>query len=105
MLIRRREYFNQRNVSLPGSQGASIGVFDAGHYSRFVGFFSVIGSATIRYRFGTDSANFFVSSSFVVNSGLASFDVVNIAKYSEWSFSQATSQVAAAAYIMAETLR
>ena len=103
MLIRRREFFNQRNVSLPGSQ--SIDVFDAGHYSRFVGFFSVIGSATIRYRFGTDSANFFTSSSFVVNSGATSFDILNLAKFSEWTITQATSQSMAGALIIAETLR
>ena len=103
MLIRRREFFNQRNVSLPGSQ--SIGVFDAGHYSRFVGFFSVIGSATIRYRFGTDSANFFTSSSFIVNSGATTFDILNLARFTEWTITQATSQSMAGALIIAETLR
>jgi hypothetical protein len=76
----RTDLFNQRNLSVTaGSVGLVI--VNAAAYSRFTGFVSDIGSMTARVRFGPDSANFFVSSTFTVNSGPQTFDLLNLGKF------------------------
>jgi hypothetical protein len=81
-----------------------LGAFEVGKYSRLCGLFSVIGSATIRYRFGIDAGAYQVSSSFTINSGAATFDVLNFGRFADFAVTAANSQVLAA-LIFAEPLR
>ena len=99
----RQSLVAQTNFSVPGSTG--LGTFLVTQYSRFAGLFSVTGSVTFRYAMGINSGVFQVTSSFVVNSGPAVFDVLNFGRYCDFSFSAANSQSMPAILIYAEPLR
>jgi hypothetical protein len=54
---------------------------------------------------GADSSAFQVSSSFVVSSGGAVFDVINYGNHVSLSLSQAASQTGAVVYVFGEPIR
>lgn len=89
-------------TTIPGSTG--LGVYNTGGYARFVGLFSIVGSITLQYRMGVFSGNYQVTSSVVVNSGGSSIDVLNLGRFTEFTFSAANSQTPTY-YIMGETVR
>lgn len=99
----RKELVRQSNLSAPGSM--ELGVFDTGLYARFAGFASIIGSATVRYRSAINSGIYLVSSSFVINSGPSTFDVLNYAHVTEFWFSAISSQVVSGILIYGEPIR
>ena len=101
----RQKLVAQTGLSSPGSEGVSFGVFNTGFFSRFGGFGSIVGSATLRYRTGINSGTWLISSSFPVNSGVFNFDVLNHGVLTEFGFSQATSQAINAILIYGEPIR
>lgn len=101
----RVSLYQSTTLGFTGSGGTTLGVFAVDRYARLAGLVSVIGSATLRYQMGVDSAAFQVSSSFVVNSGGSVFDVLNYGHHVNLSFSQAASQANAVALIYGEPIR
>lgn len=77
-------------TTIPGS--TDLGTFQCGGFSRFTGIFSTVGSMTLRYQMGVNSGNYQVSSSIVVNSGGAVFDVINYGLYVNFTITAANSQ-------------
>lgn len=100
---RRRTLFNSTAVSLPGSDGATLGVFPVTGYSRLTGFFSIVGSATLRIRTGAQSGTYAVSSTSTVNSGGSNFDHLLFAPFAEVALTPAASQSGAVAVIIGDT--
>ena len=100
----RRVIYAQDSLSVPGSM--HLGTFDTGGYAKFAGFVSALGSVTVRYRMGITSATVAqVSSSFVINSGTGTFDVVNLGMRTEFWLSAANSQVLPSIMIFGEASR
>jgi hypothetical protein len=73
------------------NSGTDFGTFPVGGFSRFVGMFSGISSATIRYQMGVHSGDYQVTSSFVVNSGPQVIDVLNYGIYAKFDVTAAVS--------------
>jgi len=84
----------QTSLAMPGSGGASLGVFNVQRYSTIAGMVSGIGSLTLQARFGVASGNFQVSSSFVANSGPMDFTMNNRGLFAGFTITQAASQSA-----------
>ena len=81
------------NTVLTVASGATpdLGVFNTDQFSRFTGMFSAVGSMTFRYRMGTASGTYIVSSTFAVNSGNSSFDVINYGLFTDFDFTAVVS--------------
>jgi hypothetical protein len=77
-------------LSVPGSIG--LGVYQTGGFSRFVGMFIAVGSATLQYRMGVHSGAYQVSSAVVINSGNSILDVLNYGLYADFAFTASVSQ-------------
>lgn len=92
-------------TTLAVDSGTLLGVFNGNKYSRYAGLFSVVGSVTFRYRMGINSGTYQVTSSFVVNSGPATFDVLNYGRQTEFMFSLANSQSMNAVLVYGEPIR
>lgn len=88
----RQSIFSVQSYALTGSAGATLAAQDAKFYRRFTGMISLIGSATFRYRMGPSSGNFIVSSTMIVNSGVAVVDVLNLGRYVDFALTAACSQ-------------
>lgn len=91
---RRKSLFNSTTLSLPGSDGAVLGVFPVAGYSRLTGFVSIVGSATLRVRTGATSGTYAVSSTSAVTSGATQFDHLLFGPVVEVALTPATSQSA-----------
>ena len=81
------------NTVLTVASGSTpdLGVYRTDRFSRFTGMFSSVGSMTFRYRMGTASGTYIVSSTFVVNSGNSGFDVVNYGLFTDFDFTAVVS--------------
>lgn len=88
----RSQLFSFVGSSITGSFG--IGVYNVSGFARLTGLTSAVGSFTFRYRLGISSGNYQVASSFAVNSGGSSFDVLNPgAGWVEFAITAANSQL------------
>jgi|SRR6516165_1383425 hypothetical protein len=90
----RKYLVRSTGISVSGSVGLTT--IDGGQFCRYTGFFSGIGSMTVRVRFGigpTTPPTFYVSSTFVVNSGTQIFDLLNYGESADWGITAANSQV------------
>jgi hypothetical protein len=104
----RTAYVSQNLYTVPGSW--SLGAFLTGRAARFAGILSVTGSVTFNYRMAANSTSvgsstFCVTSSFVVNSGMSTFDVLNYGHAAEFFFSAANSQIANTILVYGEGIR
>jgi len=99
---RRKSLFNT-TVSMPGSDGAVLGVFPVAGYSRLTGFVSIVGSATLRIKTGTTSGTYAVTSTSAINSGAATFDSLLFGPVVEVALTPASSQTATVA-LMGDTV-
>lgn len=93
----------QTNLSATGSIG--LGAFGVGNFSRFAGMISLIGSATVCYRMGPSSGTYWVSSSFVANSGASTIDYLNYGHACDWGVTAINSQVVTGILIYGESVR
>ena len=78
--------FSGTAASVPGSTG--LGAYSTSKYARFGGVLSVVGSVTLRWRMGIDDGNYQVTSSVVINSGAAVFDVLNYGRFTDFNYRQ-----------------
>ena len=99
---RRRTLFSNTALSMPGSDGAVLGVFPVAGYARLTGFVSVVGSATLRVRTGASSGVYNVTSTSVANSGAVNFDSLIFGPVVEVALTPAASQ-SAVAVVMGDT--
>ena len=92
-------------LSVPGSTGLGGGTKDVAAYARFAGIFSIVGSLTFQYQMGVNSGVYQVNSSFVVNSGGSTFDVLNYGHSAQFTISAANSQDEAVVLVYGEPIR
>ena len=100
---RRKSLFNSTALSMPGSDGAVLGVFPVTGYSRLTGFVSIVGSATLRIKTGTTSGTYAVTSTSAINSGAATFDSLLFGPVVEVALTPCASQTATVA-LMGDTV-
>jgi hypothetical protein len=98
----RRTLFAAAPGALVGSTG--LGVYKTDKHSRFTGLFSIVGSATLQWRYGVSSGQYQVTSSVVINSGAVVFDQLSYGRYVEFGFNSVNSQTPSY-FIAGEPLR
>src|SRR5688572_19173362 len=86
----RKTLFSAAPGGVVGSTG--LGVYRVDKYSRLAGLFSVVGSATLQWRYGVSSGQYQVTSSVVINSGGYLFDQINYGRFVEFGFNAVNSQ-------------
>lgn len=103
--------FSQENYPV-SSGGVLLTSLKTTPYARFTGEIASVGSITVQYRMAssslgtsTSSPVFGVTSSFIVNSGVATFNVENFGVWTEFRFSAANSQVANTVLVVGEPAR
>lgn len=81
------------SVGITTGGSADFGACNVAGYSRFTGLWTTVGSLTLRVRTGVGSGNYQVSSSFAVNSGPGTFDVLNFGQQAYFDITLAQSTV------------